>query len=301
MVDSILILGAGELGLSILEALSKHPKRADTKLAVLLRASSLESTAPEKVKQREHLTSLGVAFEAGDVVESSVSELAATFKKYDTVASCNGMTQPSGTQAKLVDAALEAGVPRFFPWQFGMDYDIIGVGSSQSLFDEQLAVRTKLRAQSGTKWTIVSTGLFMSFLFQPDFCVDVEKKIVRGLGSWDTRITMTTAEDIGRITADIMLSPEGTLDKVVFTSGDTVSYGEAADLIEERFGTKFERVLLDLDTLKKKMEEKPDPILMYQDTFAQGRGVAWDHDKTINVERQIPVTDLKAYLRKMKS
>jgi hypothetical protein len=187
------------------------------------------------------------------------------------------MGLPSGTQLKLLDAVLKAGVKRFFPWQFGMDYDVIGEGSSQDLFDEQLEVRKKLRAQRDVDWTIVSTGLFMSFLFLPDFgVVDLGNKIVRALGSWDNRITVTTPTDIGRVTADIILDPRGISHRVVYTAGDTISYGELADLLDEHFDTKFKREVWDLEELKRQMESEPSVMVKYRDTFAQGRGVAWD-------------------------
>jgi hypothetical protein len=48
--------------------------------------------------------------------------------------------------------SLDAGVKRYFPWQFGVDYDVIGGGSAQDLFDEQLDVRDLLRSQDRTEW-----------------------------------------------------------------------------------------------------------------------------------------------------
>ena len=51
---------------------------------------------------------------------------------------------------------LEADVKRYFPWQFGVDYDVIGRGSAQDLFDEQLDVRDLLRSQNRMEWVIVS-------------------------------------------------------------------------------------------------------------------------------------------------
>ena len=76
----------------------------------------------------------------------------------------------------MVRATLQAGVKRYLPWQFGLDYDAIGRGSGQDLFDEQIDVRDLLRSQQGqegeTEWVIVSTGLFLSFLFENGFFVD---------------------------------------------------------------------------------------------------------------------------------
>jgi hypothetical protein len=301
MADNVLVLGAGELGLALLEALAKHSAKGNTKLSVLLRPSSINSAAPEKQKQLERLRDLGVTPQPGDVVESSVSELAAIFRNYDTIVSCNGMGLPSGTQVKLSDAILEAGVRRYFPWQFGMDYDVIGQGSSQDLFDEQLDVRKKLRAQSKTEWTIVSTGLFMSFVFLPAFgVVDLEQKVVRALGSWDTQITVSLPRDIGTVTAEVVLDPRGIANEVVYTAGDTLSYQGIADLVDERFGGdgKFRRELWDLETLKKQVEED-QPLAKYRATFGAGKGVAWEKEKTLNEARGIQMTGLREYLREM--
>jgi hypothetical protein len=212
------------------------------------------------------------------------------------------MYLPAGTQKKIGQAVLEAGVKRYFPWQFGMDYDIIGEGSSQDLFDEQLQVRQLLRDQEATRWTIVTVGVFMSFLFEPFKIVDIENKTVRALGSWDTRITSTTPQDIGRVTAELILNPKETADQssVVFVAGDTVSYGQLANLVDERFGEKFERELLDLETLKEQIQNDSDGLAKYRDAFAQGRGVAWDKEKTVNHQRGMEMTDVRNYLESVK-
>ncbi|KAM5351027.1 hypothetical protein ACJ41O_003750 [Fusarium nematophilum] len=302
MSESVLVLGAGELGLSVLEALARHPRRQQnrTRVSVLLRQATLDSAAPDKKKLVQHIRALGVDFEAADVVSASVAELAAVFRNFDIVVSCNGMGLPAGTQVKLLDAVLEAKVKRYFPWQFGMDYDIIGEGSSQDLFDEQLEVRRALRAQSDVDWVIVSTGLFMSFLFLADFGVaDFGKRTVRALGSWDNRITVTTPEDIGRVTAEVVLDPRDVKHQVVYTAGDTVSYGELAGLLEERFGVEFRRELWDAAELARQMGEEPSTMVKYRDTFAQGRGVAWEKGGTVNAERGMDMTDVTRYLGKL--
>ncbi|KAF4466710.1 hypothetical protein FALBO_6418 [Fusarium albosuccineum] len=299
MSESVLVLGAGELGLSVIEALARHPLRQQnhTRLSVLLRQATLDSAAPDKKKLVQRIRALGADFEAADVVNASVADLASIFKKFDTIVSCNGMGLPPGTQVKLLDAVLEAKVKRYFPWQFGMDYDIIGQGSSQDLFDEQLQVRKGLRAQSEVDWVIVSTGLFMSFLFLAGFgVVDFEARTVRALGSWENRITVTTPGDIGRVTADVVLDPRGIKQQVVFTAGDTISYGALADLLDQHFKTEFKRELWDLAELQRQMDEDPNSMVKYRDTFAQGRGVAWDKEKTVNEQRGIEMTDVKKYL-----
>lgn len=91
---------------------------------------------------------------------------------------------------------------RYVPWQFGVDYDVVGRGSGQKVFDEQSDVRDMLRRQTATQWVIVSTGMFTSFLFEPAFgVVDLEHGKVHALGSWHNRLTITTSDNIGRLTA----------------------------------------------------------------------------------------------------
>lgn len=297
---NILVLGAGELGLSVLEALAVHPLRQErhARISVLLRQATLDSAAPDKKKLIQHIRALGADFEAADVANASVAELAAVFSGFDVVVSCTGTGLPPGTQVKLLEAAVEAKVKRYFPWQFGMDYDVIGEGSSQDLFDEQLEVRRGLRAQSEVDWVIVSTGLFMSFLFLEAFgVVDFGRRTVRALGSWDNTITLTTPRDIGRITAEVVLDPREIQRQVVYTAGDTISYSALADLVESRLGVKFQRELWDKGELRRQMEEGPSTMVKYRDTFAQGRGVAWDKGKTVNAERGIETTGVEEYLK----
>lgn len=317
--ERILILGAGELGLSIIRALSAYIRAhesttAGTSLTVLLR----ESTFSSKPALVDTVRSLGAGTETGDVAALSVPELAALFSRYTTVISCNGMTLPAGSQLKLLDAVLlavdDAAVGggsvlrRYVPWQFGMDFEAVGRGSAQDLFDEQIAVRERLRGlrddddtrSKGRRqldWRIFSTGLFMSFLFLQDFgVVDVPRRTVRALGSWDNEITLTVPRDIGPAVAEGVFDPPR--ENVVYIAGDTVSYARIAELVEERYEAGFARELWDSEALRRRKEEDGDVgMYKYRDTFAQGRGVSWDKEATFSAARGLHMMDLKTYLR----
>lgn len=204
MPTSILIVGAGELGTAILEGFSKHiaaqsptdnASKRVARLAIMLRQESIDTADPAKQEANKQLTALGAELIPGNFVEDTVSELAAAFTGFDVVIQAGGYGLPAGTQLKSAQAALQSGVGRYFPWQFGMDYEAIGRGSSQALFDEMLDVRDLLRSQRAVGWTIVSTGLFMSFLFLKEFqIVDTAAKTVHALGGWDNRITVSKSE-----------------------------------------------------------------------------------------------------------
>ncbi|KAK3372537.1 hypothetical protein B0H63DRAFT_485159 [Podospora didyma] len=310
-MPSILVVGAGELGTAVLAALSSHPQRRrgsnDTnKLAVLRRAETLNSPSPATQAELARFTStFGATSETGDFVDSPIPDLVAVFKRYDVVIQCGGFGKPPGTQLRVTQAVLEARVKRYFPWQFGVDYDAIGQGSQQELFDEQLAVRNMLRGQKATEWTIVSTGMFMSFLFRAaeGGVVDVEKRAVTALGSWGNRVTVTTPEDIGTMVAELVYEPREDTG-VVFISGETVEYGELADLLDRLYASgggddgKWKRELFDQDYLKKRLEEEAEDLaLKYMSVFAAGVGVSWDLETTVNYQRGIRLTRLEEFVR----
>ncbi|RYP08429.1 hypothetical protein DL765_008784 [Monosporascus sp. GIB2] len=300
----ILIVGAGELGTSVLEAIAAHPKRdaARSPVSVLLRKSTIESADPAKRASNERLRALGAAeLVPGDVVGESEEELADTFRRFHTVVVCTGMGLPAGTQLRIARAALAAGVPRLLPWQWGVDYDAVGPGSAQDLFDEQLAVRQLLRGQEATDWAVVSVGLFMSFLFEPAFgAVDLARRTARGLGGWDTPVTATAVRDIGRVAAEVVCDPRDAHRRVVYAGGDTLTYGRVAELVEKRFGGPWKREEWPLDLLKKKAQENPDDAMVkYQIVFGAGKGVAWDLAGTINRQRGMQMQTVEDYLAEM--
>lgn len=301
--QSILVLGAGELGLPVLRNLARLTKeKPGSKVSVLLRQSTLDSQDAGKKRELDELRALGVALVAGDLVKDSIAELAAVFARFDTVIGCAGMVAGRETPMKLARAALASGVKRYFPWQFGVDYDVIGRGSPQDLFDAQLEVRELLRAQSQTEWVIISTGMFTSFLFEPAFeVVDLVTDTVRALGSLDTQVTLTTPEDIGRLTAEIVFFEPRFRNEIVYLAGDTLAYGELAGLLERVLQRPFSTQVWTLPQLLDELEKEPDEqlkhIWKYRAVFAQGRGVAWPMETTFNARHGFPVTSAEQWAR----
>jgi NmrA-like family len=295
----ILVLGAGELGTSVIRHLARRrPERPGISLTVLLRAATIDSDDPDKRRVVDALRGLGVDLLAGDVT-ATAGELAEIFHAFDTVICCTGFVGGKDTQLRIASAVLAAGVKRYFPWQFGVDYDVIGRGSAQAGWDEQLDVRDLLRTQSDTEWVIVSTGMFTSFLFDPSFgVVDLGNGVVHALGSWDNSVTVTAPDDIGALTAEICLFHPAIANRVVYTAGDTISYGRLADTVDSVLGRKMRRVEWSLPWLTRELAQAPDDlILQYRLAFAQGTGVSWDMERTFNARHGIGVADVEQWMR----
>ncbi|KAG6994099.1 hypothetical protein G7Y79_00047g083250 [Physcia stellaris] len=298
---SILVLGAGELGNEVINALCNHPKRNDRNITILLRPDPVGNPDSATLARRDLVPSLqsrGVSVVRADITNGNEADLSQIFSKYSTVVGCTGMTSPTGTQLKLAKAVLAAEVDRYFPWQYGMDYDVIGRGSSQDLFSEQLDVRDLLRAQERTKWVIVSTGLFLSFLFVPAFgVVSEDRGSVIALGAWENEITFTTTQDIGKAVAELVLV-DGEVGGLVHIAGETASYEQIAEYVEKEKGSEIRRELATVDQLDKELKSDPDNgMKKYRAVFAEGKGVAWPMEKTYNARKGMRFCGAREYLR----
>ncbi|KAL2817528.1 hypothetical protein BDW59DRAFT_152586 [Aspergillus cavernicola] len=285
--NDILVIGAGELGTQVLLSLAQHPNASNKNIAALLRPSTITSPSPQKTAELQTLRDSHISLIPGDITNDTPDTLSSVFANYHTVISCTGFAAGSGTQRKLARAVLAADVPRFIPWQFGVDYDTIGRGSGQDLFDEQLDVRDLLRSQEKTKWAIISTGMFTSFLFEPSFgVVDLQNAIVTALGGLANRVTVTSPGDIGRLAAEAVLGPntdEVFGNKAIYVAGDTLSYERLAELLEMVTGRTFQRKVRTVESAKADLTKEPENgLYKYQIVFGEGKGVAWDIGETWN-------------------
>ena len=304
-VSSILVLGAAELGTAVIEALAAHPGRHETRLAISIRPNSFRSPSESKKTQLDGLRALNVTAIPLDIEAASQTELAAEFTRYNMVIGCTGMAGSSGLQMKLAQAALEAGVARYIPWQFGVDYDIIGPRAANGLFAAQCEIRSLLRSQSGTRWVIISTGIFMSFLFENIFGIierTDEKVTVRAFGDWDNELTATAVEDIGRCTAEIVFRAEELWrghegsGGVVHIASDTVSFEQLAETVEKFAKSPVEKELWPTHSLRDQMDKNPDDgICKYRVIWAENKGVGWSVEKSFNGQRGMKMERIREW------
>lgn len=323
--ESILVIGAGELGLAIINAILSHPlySPTTTHVTLMIRPSSLSQPSPEKASQNKSLVAQGVSLVGGDIESLALPALTSLLQdgEYTAVLHAGGMTLAAGTMLKLTRAALAAENVRYYvPWQHGVDYDIIGREGGQGMFSEQIEVRELLRAQHSTDWVIVSCGIFMSFLFEEFWGVVARRKTSRehgegegqasaretvqvtALNSWDDLITTTTAADIGTCTAELLFSSDAPVNQPVYIAGDTLTYGAFADTIErvlEPKGVEIVRREWPLSYLRQESEKDPeDKLKKYRVVFSEGRGLSWPKEGTWSDKMGIKMMGVEEYVRK---
>ncbi|MET4897083.1 aromatic alcohol reductase [Sphingomonadaceae bacterium jetA1] len=293
----ILVLGAGELGMAVLNELAPaDARRRAGSVSVLLRP---QTTAVVSAA-RHAVRALGIDIIDADLATSSVEELIAIFSRFSMVICCTGFVGGPGTQQRITEAVLGAGVDHYIPWQFGVDYDVVGRGSGQAVWDDQLDVRTLLRSQDRVRWTIISTGIFTSFVFLPEFgVVDLRSGTVRALGHWDHRLTATTPEDIGQVTALVASDPITFANQILHVAGDTFTYRDLADTVDGVLGITVERLLSTPEQLRADTERDPtDLMAAYRLAFARPDGVAWPIEDSFNAKLGLATVDIATWLRR---
>ena len=297
--EKVLVLGAGQLGAAVLKCLIPAVTKHNGAVSVIVSPDSRDKQGNLQSDIHQKLAKTGAKFISVDVAASTIDALKNHFADFDTVINCMGFVAGAGTQIKITRAVLEAGVSRYFPWQFGVNYDVVGKGSGQPVWDEQYDVRTLLREQTATEWVIISTGMFTSFLFEPTFdVVNLAEKTINALGDWETQITVTSPADIGRLTTEIYLHQPRIANEVVFVAGETTSYGKLAETVERVTNKTFTKDVLTLPALLDALHFNPeDQMLRYRVAFARGDGTWWPMSNTWNVQNNIPTQDIESWLK----
>lgn len=121
---------------------------------------------------------------------------------------------------------------------------------------------------------------------------------MHALGSLDTAVTLTTPDDIGMLTAEIMFAEPTIRNEVVLLAGDTVTYGEVADKLAAALHRPFGRSEWTVPFLMEELARDPQNMMRkYRAAFAQGRGVAWPKEGTFNERHALPVTDVATWMQ----
>lgn len=301
----ILLLGAGELGLALL-------------LHINTLSHSHTTIGIRSPSKYAFLTSSTTSLLELDLSSPSPT-LIPLFGAFDIVVSATGYASSPDSVLKLANEVLEAGKLReengqgriwFFPWQWGVDYDITGdVGGTIPLFGAQKRVRDLLRSRassSNVEWTVVSTGVFMSFLFESfwgivDRSDEISRRkiVIRCLRDWDHGVTVTDVHDIGRVLAEILKGAAQSANAVLHVAGDTVTYRELADAVERVSECHVVRETWSKEYLREKMLQDPeDGLKAYRLAFA-GEGVHWDRYRTVNRELGVEMMDVETHIRNL--
>lgn len=140
-----------------------------------------------------------------------------------------------GAQTRLLDAAVTAGVPRFIPSDYSIDFTKLPYGRNRNL-DLRKEFRERLdRAPIGA--TSVLNGMFADLLVGPAPVVLFPLKRVVYWGDADQPLDFTTIADTAAVTAAAALDPGAP--RFVRVAGDILSALGLAAAASEATGDEF--------------------------------------------------------------
>jgi uncharacterized protein YbjT (DUF2867 family) len=253
MTQSVLIIGAtGNIGGPIAEALFRH-KSSFSNLAVFTTETSLNNT--DKKKNFDKLTEQGFKIVVGDL--NNKQSLINAFKGYDVVLSTLA-AENIEKQIDVIDAAVEAGVKRFYPSEFATE-TFSSYYKSLSALQGKVKVREHLeqvvKKHPNFTYTLFNNGLFAELVYTPLVDFDVRNHTVTVIGDINTKFSTTTIKDIAEFFVASLLDPSVGRNGSISVQGDQITWRESIDIIEKLQGVKYEVKTISEEESKRQEEE----------------------------------------------
>ena len=223
--STIVVAGAtGNLGGRIARALRER--------GAGVRALVRHGAARDKI---EGLRDLGIDIAGVDLNDAS-TVTAACAGAPCVVSALNGLRDVIvETQSVLLGAAIRAGVPRFIPSDYSIDFAKLPPGENRNL-DLRREFHVRLDAAPIAATTIYS-GAFMELLTAQMPLILFKRRRVLYWGDADQRMDFTTVGDTAAFTASAALDP--TTPRFLRIAGDQLSARELTALLSEVTGTRF--------------------------------------------------------------
>lgn len=225
MEQIILVAGAtGNLGGRIVRALIKRGAE--------VRAVVRQTSDPGKIKQLE---TLGV--KVYKLANWNVEELATACNGVSCVVSALAGLRDViiDAQKVLVEAAIAAGVPRFIPSDYSLDFTKFSNGENRNL-DIRREFHQYLDKTSISSTTIFN-GAFTDLLTGQMPVIFFKQKLVLYWGDGDNRWDFTTMDDTAAYTANVAL--DTLTPRYLHIAGDQISPNEIRNAVSEVTRHKF--------------------------------------------------------------
>ena len=183
----------------------------------------------------EQLRKLGASIESVDYFDGPVMVRACTGGTC-VVSALSGLEDVLlDAQSQLLDAAVKAGVPRFIPSDYAIDFTKLPDGSNRNLdirrkFHEQLD-NSKISATS------ILSGMFTDLLTGPAPVILFKRKRVMYWENADQLMDFTTIDNVAEFTAAAAMDPA--TPRFLYAAGDQISARGIAEVMTKLKGEQF--------------------------------------------------------------
>ncbi|KAI9737815.1 MAG: hypothetical protein M1834_009184 [Cirrosporium novae-zelandiae] len=227
-IKNVIVLGgaSGNLGPHIVKALLDSN---NFKISVLSRESS-NSTAPEGVtvlKSDYSPDSLKEKFTGQDAVVSTIASMVVPLQK------------------TIIDAAVDAGVKRFIPSEYGINTTGPLPPELSIMLGGKVAIQSYLKEKASTNpgfsWTALATGPFFDWGIKRQMLgLNVPTHSATIYDSGNEAFSTTTVAQIGRAVSRILELPDKTANQYLWVKSFTTTQNELISILEEVTGTKWD-------------------------------------------------------------
>ncbi|KAI3327453.1 isoflavone reductase family protein [Ustulina deusta] len=224
-IRNVMLIGGGGLfGAELCATLQKEPS---FNLSILSRKSS-KSIFPPHLK---------VAVVDDDY---PIDQLVGAFKSQDAVVSAIP-GRPYTVHLRMIDAAIQAGVTRFIPSEYGNN-TCTAAAELVSLYGDKAKVIAYLKTKenTGLTWTAIHTGQFFDWGLESgwlDYQLEENRATIYDSGNklWST----TTIRTVATAVVKVLLKLDETKNKPLFVASFTVSQLQVLEALEKATGNKW--------------------------------------------------------------
>ncbi|KZL79716.1 isoflavone reductase family protein [Colletotrichum incanum] len=143
------------------------------------------------------------------------------------------------TPTRLIDAAAAAGVYRYIPSDFSLDFNNRNVHGLPVFFKKDMNDKHLIKKceETGMTWSIICNGAFLDWNLRSGFMnIDIYKKKVNYINDGSNVHVWTTLEATGKAVSGTLLHPSETENRPVYVQSVNKSQKQMADLCKEALG-----------------------------------------------------------------
>lgn len=149
--------------------------------------------------------------------------------------------RPHTVHLRMIDAAIQAGVKRFIPTEYGNN-TCAAAAELVTLYEDKAKVAAYLESKesTGLTWTAIHTGQFFDWGLESGWLdYHLDEKRVTIYDSGDKLWSTTNIGTAGLAVAKVLLKPDETKNKPLFVSSFTVSQRQVLEELEKATGATW--------------------------------------------------------------
>ncbi|KAM0249163.1 hypothetical protein ACHAQJ_009170 [Trichoderma viride] len=183
-----------------------------------------------------------------EVDYDSVASLTTALQSHAVVIATLPVATPVGSQDKLIDAAIAAGVTRFFPAEFGTDTDNANSMKLPVFANKMQALeylRAKVAKHPSFSYTALCTGSFLDWGLESSFLVNLKTHSATIYDSGDLPFSTTTLATISKAVVSIINHLDETKNRHVYIHDAVVTQNKLIDLAKSIDGKDWQLTYVD--------------------------------------------------------